>query len=80
MDRLAANLNREREIQEEVRQLLDRRLKMENERRELGIKETKQTARIERAQAALRPLEKRLEMLRRVDASVTRRTVNPIIA
>ena len=68
MDRLAANLNREREIQEEVRQLLDRRLKMENERRELGIKETERAARIERAQAALRPLEKRLEMLRRVDA------------
>lgn len=68
MDRLAANLNREREIQEEVRQLLDRRLRMENERRELGMKEAERTSQIERAGAALRQLKERAEMLRRVDA------------
>ena len=68
MDRLAANLNREREIQDEVRQLLDRRLRMESERRELGMRDTERTSRIERAEAALRQLEERAEMLRRVDA------------
>lgn len=68
MDRLAANLNREREIQDEVRQLLDRRLKMENERRELGMKEAERASRLERAGTALRQLEERAEMLRRVDA------------
>ena len=68
MDRLAANLSREREIQDEVRQLLDLRLRMENERRELGMKEAERTSRIEMAEAALRQLEERAEMLRRVDA------------
>ena len=48
MDRLAANLNREREIQDEVRQLLDRRLRMESKRRELGMRDTERTSSLTR--------------------------------
>ena len=43
-------------------------LKMENERRELGMKEAERASRLERAGTALRQLEERAEMLRRVDA------------
>lgn len=68
MDRLAKDLYREREIQEDMRQLLDRRLKMETEQRELNIKEAEQSARIERAEEAQRQLERRVELLQRVDA------------
>ncbi len=67
MDRLAANLHRERELRDEMRELLDRRLKMELERRELGMREAEQAGRIERGEAGLQQLEKRVELLRRVD-------------
>ena len=68
MERLGEALHREREVQDEMRHLLDRRLKMEGEKRELGMKEAEQAARIERAEEALRQLERRVELMRRVDA------------
>lgn len=61
-------LHREREVQDEMRQLLDRRLKLENTQRELGMKEADQAARIDRGEETLRQLEHRVELLRRVEA------------
>ena len=68
MDRLAADLYRERDIQEEMRQLLDRRLKMESEQRELGMKEADRAARVERMEEARHQLERRVELLQRIDS------------
>ena len=44
MERLGEDLHRERKVQDEMRQLLDRRLKMEGKKRELGMKEAEQAS------------------------------------